>query len=103
MSDSGKIPDAGPIRPTSEGAATSNPERRADHVIGLACDDCGSLFYSAAAATMVERGERCSVCGGHLALAEAEPGPGMQLAVGAEPGSGDDEPGTGGRGPFGRH
>jgi hypothetical protein len=33
----------------------------------LVCTDCGTTYYSAAAALMVERGERCD-CGGLLRL-----------------------------------
>src|SRR3954452_2742918 len=35
----------------------------------MVCEDCGTVSYSAAARTMVERGERCSKCGGRLVLA----------------------------------
>src|SRR4051794_24119208 len=35
----------------------------------MVCEDCGTVYYSAAARTMVERGERCSKCGGRLVLA----------------------------------
>jgi len=38
----------------------------------LRCEDCGTPFYSAAARIMVERSERCSVCGGRLRLDEPE-------------------------------
>ena len=36
----------------------------------MVCEDCGTVYYSAAARTMVERGERCSKCGGRLVLAD---------------------------------
>lgn len=39
----------------------------------LRCEDCGTRFYSAAGRTLVERGERCELCGGPLLL---EPPPG---------------------------
>jgi hypothetical protein len=34
----------------------------------LVCEDCATVYYSAAARTMVERGERCAKCGGRLLL-----------------------------------
>lgn len=34
----------------------------------LRCEDCGTAFYSAAAKSFAERGERCAVCGGVLRL-----------------------------------
>jgi DNA-directed RNA polymerase subunit RPC12/RpoP len=34
----------------------------------LRCEDCGTPFYSAAGRAIVDRGERCSVCGGKLVL-----------------------------------
>ena len=40
----------------------------------MACEQCGTVFYSAAAKTLVERGETCAKCGGPLAL-EPEPAP----------------------------
>jgi hypothetical protein len=35
----------------------------------LVCPDCGTTYYSAAAKTMIDRGERCD-CGAVLVLAE---------------------------------
>jgi NAD-dependent SIR2 family protein deacetylase len=35
----------------------------------LVCEDCGTVYYSAAAKTMVEQGERCAECGGLLRYA----------------------------------
>ena len=37
----------------------------------LSCTDCGTTYYSAAAATMVRRCERCD-CGGRLRLVEQD-------------------------------
>jgi DNA-directed RNA polymerase subunit RPC12/RpoP len=37
----------------------------------MVCDDCGTVYYSAAARIMVERGERCAKCGGKLVLANS--------------------------------
>jgi DNA-directed RNA polymerase subunit RPC12/RpoP len=39
----------------------------------MVCEDCGEVYYSAAARTMVERGERCPKCGGRLVLAQEPP------------------------------
>jgi NAD-dependent SIR2 family protein deacetylase len=35
----------------------------------LVCEDCGTTYYSAAAKTMAEQGERCAKCGGVLRFA----------------------------------
>jgi hypothetical protein len=35
----------------------------------MVCEDCATVYYSAAARIMVERGERCAKCGGRLVLA----------------------------------
>ena len=40
----------------------------------MICEDCGTVYYSAAARIMVERGERCSKCGGKLKLVESPRG-----------------------------
>ena len=40
----------------------------------MVCEDCGTVYYSAAARIMVERGERCSKCGGKLKLVETPKG-----------------------------
>jgi DNA-directed RNA polymerase subunit RPC12/RpoP len=39
-------------------------------LIRMVCEDCGTVYYSAAARTMVARGERCEKCGGRLVLDE---------------------------------
>ena len=44
----------------------------ASDMMRLRCDDCGTPFYSAAARTMAERGERCQVCGGRLRVDEPD-------------------------------
>jgi DNA-directed RNA polymerase subunit RPC12/RpoP len=36
----------------------------------MVCEDCETVYYSAAARTMVQRGERCAKCGGRLILVE---------------------------------
>ena len=37
----------------------------------MVCESCGTVYFSAAARTMVQRGERCTKCGGVLVLADA--------------------------------
>jgi DNA-directed RNA polymerase subunit RPC12/RpoP len=37
-----------------------------DAVNRLVCEDCGTVYYSAAAKTLAEDGERCAKCGGRL-------------------------------------
>ena len=32
----------------------------------LVCENCGTVYYSAAAKTLAEQGERCAKCGGRL-------------------------------------
>jgi transcription initiation factor IIE alpha subunit len=32
----------------------------------LVCEDCGTVYYSAAAKTLAEQGEACAKCGGRL-------------------------------------
>ena len=32
----------------------------------LVCEDCGTVYYSAAAKTLVEQGVTCAKCGGRL-------------------------------------
>ena len=39
----------------------------------MVCEQCATVYYSAAARTMVERGERCEKCGGRLVLAPPDP------------------------------
>jgi RNase P subunit RPR2 len=36
----------------------------------LVCDDCGTVYYSAAAKTLAEQGATCAKCGGRLRLEE---------------------------------
>ncbi|MEA2448765.1 MAG: hypothetical protein QOG63_697 [Thermoleophilaceae bacterium] len=36
----------------------------------MVCEDCATVYYSAASRIMVERGERCAKCGGRLALVD---------------------------------
>ena len=44
-------------------------EPRSPEVNKMVCEDCGTVYYSAAARTMVARGERCPKCSGKLVLA----------------------------------
>ena len=37
----------------------------------MVCESCGTVYFSAAARTMVQRGERCAKCGGRLVLADS--------------------------------
>ena len=39
----------------------------------MSCKTCGAVWYSTAAAEMVERGDRCLECDGHLELGVSEP------------------------------
>jgi DNA-directed RNA polymerase subunit RPC12/RpoP len=55
----------------------------------LVCADCGTTYYSAAAATMTRRGERCD-CGGRLGLVEQD----VEVPVGGpSPRNGQTSPG----------
>ncbi len=54
----------------------------------MRCTECAATFYSAAARTLVARGERCAECGGELLLVPLEP----PVAV---TGAGEDRPGLG--------
>jgi rRNA maturation endonuclease Nob1 len=36
----------------------------------LVCEDCGTVYYSAAAKTLAEQGAACAKCGGRLRLEE---------------------------------
>jgi hypothetical protein len=41
----------------------------------MRCTQCAAVSYSAAARTLVSRGERCSQCGGELVLDLEQPSP----------------------------
>ena len=67
-------------------------------MIRLICEDCRTVYYSAAGRTMVEQGQRCEKCGGRLVLDEDGSGGGRAtrpVPVNAE--SGEDSPRTGKR------
>jgi hypothetical protein len=51
----------------------------------MVCEDCLTLFYSAAARTMVGREDPCPNCGGRLILDEEEPPP-LTLVTGGRSG-----------------
>jgi rRNA maturation endonuclease Nob1 len=53
----------------------------------MSCENCRTVFYSAAAKTLVERAEPCAKCGGRLQLA---PEPPKEPVGSAPPGNGDD-------------
>jgi DNA-directed RNA polymerase subunit RPC12/RpoP len=51
----------------------------------MVCEDCLTIFYSAAARTLVERRQPCPNCGGRLILDEEDPvgdDPGLSLVAG---------------------
>jgi hypothetical protein len=48
----------------------------------MRCTQCAAVSYSAAARTLVERGDRCPQCGGELALAPAAPAERQPVGVG---------------------
>ena len=51
----------------------------------MVCEDCGTVYYSAAARTMVKRGERCEKCGGRLVLDERPLPPGPRRRTNGPP------------------
>jgi rRNA maturation endonuclease Nob1 len=38
----------------------------------LVCEDCGTVYFSAAAKTLAEQGEICAKCGGRLVYEDGE-------------------------------
>lgn len=58
-------------------------------MIRMVCEDCRTVYYSAAARTMVAQGERCSKCGGRLLLDEAQDG--EPVGAGNGQGTGKEE------------
>jgi hypothetical protein len=56
-------------------AAEKSATRAAGGVVNrLECEDCGTVFYSAAARTLVEQGQACAKCSGRLVVQDG-PGP----------------------------
>jgi rRNA maturation endonuclease Nob1 len=53
----------------------------------LVCENCGTVYYSAAAKTLAEQGERCAKCGGRLVY---EDGPSKLPVTGPRPNAGSD-------------
>jgi DNA-directed RNA polymerase subunit RPC12/RpoP len=53
----------------------------------MLCTQCAAVWYSAAAATLVERGEGCPSCGGRLEVMPREP-----VAVATQAGGPAEEP-----------
>jgi DNA-directed RNA polymerase subunit RPC12/RpoP len=42
----------------------------------LVCEDCGAVYYSAAAKTLADQGQTCAKCGGRLVFVDGpEPRP----------------------------
>jgi hypothetical protein len=58
----------------------------------MVCEDCGTVFYSAAAKVLVEQGQACAKCGGRLTVIDG-PGAGtMPLRSSAPaPANSDDD------------
>jgi DNA-directed RNA polymerase subunit RPC12/RpoP len=48
----------------------------------MVCEDCGTVFYSAAAKILVEQGVVCAKCGGRLVVQD---GPGRAPLSGSAP------------------
>ena len=53
---------------TSGRGNDGRPLRGELHLDQMRCTQCAAVSYSAAARLLVERGERCSLCGGALRL-----------------------------------
>ena len=60
----------------------------------MRCTQCAAASFSAAAKTLVERGERCPQCGGEMALAPEQRQP---VGVAAAQDGDDAEPQDAGR------
>ena len=56
----------------------------------MVCEDCLTIFYSAAARTLVERRQPCPKCGGRLILDDEPPEPPLSLVTG----EGEGNPGV---------
>jgi rRNA maturation endonuclease Nob1 len=52
----------------------------------LVCEDCGTVYFSAAAKTLVEQGEACAKCGGALRFVEDD----LEPAVSRPPAGNED-------------
>ena len=51
----------------------------------MRCTQCSAVSFSAAARTLVERGDRCPQCGGELVLAAPEPKQAVAVSVSETP------------------
>lgn len=57
----------------------------------LVCEDCGAVYYSAAAKTLAEQGQACAKCGGRLVFKEGpEPRPVPVSGTDPRPANGDE-------------
>ena len=54
----------------------------------LVCENCGTIYYSAAAKTLAEQGELCAKCGGRLVYGDGTEHPEEQNP-GAKTGNSD--------------
>jgi rRNA maturation endonuclease Nob1 len=62
-------------------------------MIRMTCEDCRTVYYSAAARTLVEQGQRCAKCGGRLVIDEPSTGSAKPVRAGSANGpDGDPEP-----------
>jgi hypothetical protein len=57
----------------------------------MVCEDCLTIFYSAAARTLVERRQPCPKCGGRLILDEEDPAPAELSLVTGDYREGEEE------------
>jgi DNA-directed RNA polymerase subunit RPC12/RpoP len=57
----------------------------------MVCEDCLTIFYSAAARTLVERGQPCPNCGGRLILDEEDPPSPLSLVTAGTDAAADEE------------
>ncbi len=55
----------------------------------MRCTQCAAVSYSAAARTLVERGDRCPQCGGELVLSEREQPQTVGVSVAETPSEAD--------------
>jgi DNA-directed RNA polymerase subunit RPC12/RpoP len=57
----------------------------------LVCEDCGTVYYSAAAKTLAEQGQTCAKCGGRLLYQDDDPDPGPVALTSPPPANGEPE------------
>jgi hypothetical protein len=68
--------------------SVGHPVGRMDNLV---CTGCGTTYYSAAAASMVDRGERCD-CGAPLRLIGEEDQAGVRVGAEERRSKDDEEP-----------